>query len=312
MSVAAILVMPVSLGFLESNTDVLERAAIDPDEEVVELHVAGPTTPSTAPPETTQSPRLPAVTTIPTAVTPHSSSFPLTVALPEMPNRPVRVLTVGDSTSASVGHALAEWSIDNSEFARTNVLWCAGCGFINEGTTTSWDAEFAERSREVAEETLPREVEELTPDLVMLMTTLADLTNRIWTDEEGILTPQDELYQGHLLDEYSEVTGRLFDLGVPNVVWIAPPAPTRLPAATEMTELERWDVMRDVLLTLEAENPGHITVIDLANWMDSTNRTDDSSWRPDGLHIAEQPAYELADEFLGPLLVRIALGLPAA
>ncbi|RLE22700.1 MAG: hypothetical protein DRJ50_07255 [Actinobacteria bacterium] len=159
---------------------------------------------------------------------------------------------------------------------------------------------------------MPSEVERLTPDVVILMTTLADLTNRIWTEDEGVLTPQDDPYQQHMTDEYNDVTRRLIDLGVPNIVWIVPPTPIGIPAAPEMAELERWDVMREVLLTVEADNPDHVTVIDLASWMHLTGRTEDQSWRPDGLHIAEDPALELAEEFLGPMLVRIALGLPAS
>ncbi|RLE18709.1 MAG: hypothetical protein DRJ50_12825, partial [Actinobacteria bacterium] len=143
VSVAALLVMPVSRGFLEPNKQVLETAAIDPDEDVVELLGAAPATTTRAttaapadgssrtdPDEvsaTTAPPGSASPTNVAVPTTSLVQDLPLTIALPETPNRPVRLLTVGDSTSASVGHALAEWSVDNSDFARTNVLWCPGC-----------------------------------------------------------------------------------------------------------------------------------------------------------------------------------------
>lgn len=324
VSVAAILVMPVSRGFLEPNREVLESAAIDPDEDVVKLLGASPETSITALAPASSSPSAdlraqststnpPAPTTVPVPTTVPPSAMPLIVTLPETPNRPVRLLTVGDSTAFSIGQALAEWSVENSEFASASVLWCPGCGFILTGTVSSWDAsETLGRSREIMRDELPYEVNSLTPDVVMLMSSIDDLTNRIWTEEEGVLTPYDDKYQQRMNDEYDQLTRLLIELGVPNIVWIAPPVPEKSWASPEMAEAARWDVLHEVLLSLEADYAGTVTVIDLEKWMNQTGHTTDETWRPDGVHLAEEPALELADDFLGPLLVRIALGLPVS
>jgi peptidoglycan/LPS O-acetylase OafA/YrhL len=324
IAAVAILAMPVSLGFLEPNTTALENAAIDPDSEPIELTGAE----ATAPPSTTNATNAPSdperaaeadgststapsptnSTTLPAPAPPPAPAIPLSIALPEVPNRPVRILMVGDSTAFSVGQALAEWSVDNSEFARSSVLWCPGCGFILEGTITSWDAERAQRrSAEIVREVLPQMVDDLTPDVVVLMSTVDDLTNRIWMDGEGILTPFDELYVDRMAESYNSVTARLIEMGVPNIVWIAPPVPYGYFRAPEMAEVKRWEVMDEVLLALQEDDSEHVTVIDLDEWMKQTGHADDQSWRPDGTHLAVKPSLQLVDGFLGPLVVRLAL-----
>jgi len=334
ISVVAILAMPVSRGFLEPNANALAGASIDPDEEPVELisaedESAATTTsaPDPAPisteavlsPETdtaTTAPPAPATTappvpatTAPPAPATTTPEIPLSISLPETPNRPVRVLTVGDSTGFYVGQALAEWSVDNSDFARSSMLWCEGCGFILDGTITTFESEtYLRNSNEMVQNEIPQSVNDLAPDVVVLMTTVSDLTNRIWADEEGILTPFDELYVERMTESYNSVTESLIELGVPNIVWISPPVPNGYWRVAEMGELERWDVLDDLLTTIEENNPDRVTVVDLQNWMDRSGYTDDPIWRPDGTHLTEDSALTLVDEFLGPRLVRIALG----
>jgi peptidoglycan/LPS O-acetylase OafA/YrhL len=323
VSVAAILAMPVSRGFLEPNADALASASIDPDEKPVTLispeeepAAATTSTPQAAPistdaappPETDTAATAPAAPTSTTAPTP-APEIPLSISLPQTPNRPVRVLTVGDSTAFYVGQALAEWAVDNSDFARSNLLWCQGCGFILDGTITSWDsAPYVQRSGEVVRDELPQWVNDLTPDVVVLMTTVNDMTNRIWADEEGILTPFDELYFERMTESYNSVTETLIELGVPNIVWISPPVPNGHWPVPEMAELERWDVLHGLLTTIEENNPDRVTVVDLADWMNRSGHTNDPIWRPDGTHLTEDSALILVNEFLGPLLVRTALG----
>jgi len=324
-TVVAILAMPVSRGFLEPNADALASASIDPDEEPVALIAADEEpSPSTTPapdpaptntdavanpePEPDTEPTTPAAPTTTTATT-TTPEIPLSVSLPETPNRPVRLLTVGDSTAFYVGQALAEWSVDNSDFARSSMLWCPGCGFILDGTTTSWDTEvLLKRAREVIQEEVPQLVKSLTPDAVVLMTSISDLTNRIWSEEEGVLTPFDDLHFERMTESYNNFTDNLIELGVPNIVWIAPPVPNDYWQVPEMDELERWDVLRDLLLTIEENNPDRVTVVDLDDWMNRSGYTTDPEWRPDGTHLTEDSALNLVDEFLGPLLVRLALG----
>lgn len=231
---------------------------------------------------------------------------PLTAELGAAPNRPVRILTVGDSTAFYVGQALAEWSVANPSHARASLRWCKGCGFIVDGTITTWDAQDAvARSVTQVQDQLPRDVVELTPDVVVLMSTVNDLTNRTWTENGTALTPFDEEFVERMQQHYDEVTDRLLDLGVPHVVWILPPVPRAYWSVAEMGELARWDTMTEVI-TETASRRDAVTVVDLEGWMVAGGHHDDASWRPDGTHLTEASARSLAEQYLAPLLVGIA------
>ena len=331
LAVVAIIAMPVSRGFLEPNTAALENAAINPSEDPVALSGAAESSTSLAV-TTSAAPRSNTITTTPSedstpssvVVSPTSTTpppppttalapeIPLAVALPNAPNRPVRILTVGDSTAFYVGQALSEWAVANKEFARSSVLWCSGCGFILDGTIPSWDTDkFVTRSGEVVRDELPLMVDDLTPDVVVLMTTVNDMMNRIWTDEEGVLTPFDKLYFDRMAESYNAVTEQLIETGVPNIVWIAPPVPIDW-RAPELAEVERWEVMSEIITKIEESNPEHVTVVDLDDWLSRAGHIDDKTWRPDGTHLTENSALQLVNEFLGPLLVRVAIGAPTS
>ena len=154
-------------------------------------------------------------------------------------------------------------------------------------------------------------VDDLTPDVVVLMTTVNDMMNRIWTDEEGVLTPFDKLYFDRMAESYNAVTEQLIETGVPNIVWIAPPVQIDW-RAPELAEVERWEVMSEIITKIEESNPEHVTVVDLDYWLSRAGHIDYQTWRPDGTHLTENSALQLVNEFLGPLLVRVAIGAPTS
>jgi peptidoglycan/LPS O-acetylase OafA/YrhL/lysophospholipase L1-like esterase len=312
-AVLVIAALPISRGFLEPNEEVIAAAAIDPTETVPDLVTVAtiePVAASTTQPTSTLPATNVAVPTATTSTTepPAPPPPPLVVDLPPPPNRPVRILTVGDSTAFYVGQALAEWSVANSAHARSSLLWCQGCGFILDGTITTWESEgFVQRSREVVREQMPASVTELAPDVVVLMTSVNDVTNRRWSDDEGVLTPFDELFAQRMNQAYAEVSDGLVAMGVPRIVWIRPAVPEAYWDAPEMGELERWNTMNAAIMAAAARHE-QVVVVDLHDWMQRTGHADDPTWRPDGTHLTESSALQLVEEYLGPLLVRIGVG----
>jgi len=67
-------------------------------------------------------------------------------------------------------------------------------------------------------------------------------------------------------------------------------------------------VARRVMDGLATDRPADVDVVDLATWMDTVGLTDDREVRPDGVHLEPTAAVEIASEFLGERLVRIAVG----
>ena len=318
--------LPLPRGFLEADDASLSAASATAGGAVdtgVALAVAAPggdgastaTTRATVVPPTTV-PTAPQTTvprtTVPsTTVVPRTAPLPLVLA-PELPpaaTRPVRVLTVGDSTAFYVGQALSQWAVDHPDRMTSDVLWCQGCGFILDGTITSWDASaYLAQSNEVVLEQLPDRVAVVHPDVVVLMVTIDDVTDRVWTQDEGVLTPFDAAYRSRMLDAYTAVTRQLVELGVPSVVWIEPPVPHWMGKEDELREVGRWQVMDQVIETAAAAVGPAVHVLDLDGWLTAAGHADDGAWRADGVHLDETSAYAVVDEWLAPEVLGIALG----
>ena len=310
MVLLAVAVVPVQRGFLETNDDVLADAAIDtgaPTETLARATTTITTAPATSAPATTDVVR-PTTTVAATTTT----AGPVTLALPPAPNRPVRILVVGDSTALYVGQGLAEWAVANPAYAQVDILWCQGCGFIVDGTITSFDgSSFVARSKEVMEQELAQRVQALHPDVVVLMSTVNDVADRQWSDGEGVLTPGDPVFQHRMTAAYQRVTDTLVGLQVPSVVWVVPPVPTQEWEDTEMRDPTRYATQHDVIRAVAAGSGPTVAVADLDDWLRRARHFDDNSWRPDGTHFTEDSARTLATDWFGPWIIARALGLPA-
>lgn len=291
-----IAVTPVSRGFLEVNRRTLEEVRIEPVEPGDTL---APLTEEIVP--TTSASDVDVVSTTSTSPSPE----PLTVALPATPNRPVRILLAGDSTASSVGEGIAAWAAEHSGYAQLDVLWCAGCGFMQGGKIVNFGGAEKQSAIFVAQD-LPQRVELLMPDVVVLMTSVDDIATREWSAAEGPLTPFDTAFRERLRQSYGDVTEGLLGLGVRTVVWIVPPVPNGKWPFPELHEVARYEIQHDVIREVATAIPG-ASYIDLDQWMTSAGHIDEESWRPDGTHFAEAAATELAATFLGPRLVRAAL-----
>jgi hypothetical protein len=306
--VAGVISVPVSRGFLEPDTSTLQAAAIDTAGPMSALRTVSLSNgPSRAISSTTSTSTTIAVASA--APVPHED----VLTVPAPPARPVRVMVVGDSTAFYVGQGLAGWAVQHPQHAQVDLTWCQGCGVILDGTITSFDAaSFVATSRTVMQETVPAEVTRVHPDVVVLMVTVNDVADRSWDMAEGVLTPRDDRYRMRMYAQYRSLTESLLAMGVPNVVWTIPPVPTTEFAARDLREADRYerqhDVIRQVAADVAVPAGAAVVVCEMDDWLRTAGHSDDVSWRPDGTHFTEQSAGWLAERWLGPWLVRVAVG----
>jgi peptidoglycan/LPS O-acetylase OafA/YrhL len=322
----AMLVVPVQRGFLEADTATLEAASIDTGLPVEPLTRATTTTeaPATGPsastgPSSTGPSSSEPISSEPITSEPISSDAATTTTLgevvlplPAVPNRPVRILVVGDSTAFYVGQGMAAWAVANPQHAQASLLWCQGCGFILDGAITSFDAApFVETSRRVVLTDLPQTIQRVHPDVVVLMTTIDDVADRAWDMAEGTLTPRDPRFRERMRTQYASLTASVLAAGASGVVWVVPPVPTSYFDTADLGEHDRYRIQHDVIREVAADaaaSGGSVVVCDVDRWMTQAGHDTDTAWRPDGTHLNEESARWLADRWLGPWLVNAATG----
>ena len=329
--VAVLVAPPSSGGFLVADEALLESAAIDPVDAVPELEPAAPTSttlpavptpipvagrapgPARSGSVNSSSPASSTTITSNTTTIPNTTTgppvLPASVPLPLPPNRPVRILVVGDSTAFYVGHGLAHWAVEHPDHAQVDLLWSQGFGLVTTGDVTAWDARaFVERSIEVLDEDLPAQIDRLQPDVVVLMTTIGDVLDRVWDDAEGELSAGDERFQTRLHQAYRDATASIVAQGVPSVVWIVPPVPVGSSSAAELNDPATFEIQHEIIRRVVEEFAPATSAIELDRWMVDGGHDVDASWRPDGTHLTEESAALMADLMLGATLVNTAVG----
>ena len=140
-TLALVVVVPMQRGFLEADQATLDAASADTG---VPTETLARVTTTSAAPSTT------GVSVDTTGIATTTTVGEVVLPTPPAPNRPVRILTVGDSTSFYVGQAMAKWAVANPDHATSDLLWCQGCGFILDGTIASFAGQpFVETSNRV-------------------------------------------------------------------------------------------------------------------------------------------------------------------
>jgi peptidoglycan/LPS O-acetylase OafA/YrhL len=236
-------------------------------------------------------------------------SMSTTVQLPVV-SRPVRIVVVGDSTAEFTAAGLVEWAADHPDVARVRPAATAGCGFLRDGRVpTDGSIDWVEPCRLLLDDQLPAVLTETQPDVVMLMVTMRDVENRVWSDAEGELDPFDPRYRARLLDAYRTMAERLVAAGVPRVAWVLPPKPIAPFEGDQrvMRDPARYAVQHDVIRQVAAEYPDVVRVVDLDGWLTAAGRRVDTGVRPDGLHWSPDGSYWVSDSFLAASLVSAAV-----
>ncbi len=304
-----------------------DAAAIQPadDADLSPLVVAQPATSTTGPPgsgsSTTPAASAPdAGDSGPTgsdspATTAPATTIPATT-IPPLPAlaRPVRVVMAGDSTAEATGLGLATWASEQPALAQVSLEAERGCGFVSGGEilVEEWQP-IEQRCADWLDHGLVDAVRDLTPDVVVLMTTSWDVLDHRWQPDEQ-LTPLDPAFRDHIEFDFTRVTNALLDAGAGRVAWIVEPVPNVFwwSSGQSQEDPRRHDVLAATMQSLAAAQPDRVSVIDLAGWADTEGLLDDHDVRPDGIHWSTDAAADIARRFLGEAVLRAALGLPQA
>ncbi|HEX4981337.1 MAG TPA: acyltransferase family protein [Ilumatobacteraceae bacterium] len=241
------------------------------------------------------SPTIPTTTATTTATTSTPTSGP------------VRVLLVGDSTAEALGVGLAGWASANPALADVRLAVSPGCGFVRGGeVATDGDVPFGPRCDEILDRVLPATLVDFHPDVVMLLSSTRDLTDRRWSNEEGTIDPFDEPYRRRIDRDYARIAGLVTATGA-TAVFVRGPLvdPFWLGRETMSNYRERRAVVDGVMDRLATE-AGSVRVLDLRAWVESIGIAESHEARPDGVHWAPDVAFELAQGWLGPTLLSIA------
>jgi peptidoglycan/LPS O-acetylase OafA/YrhL len=227
-----------------------------------------------------------------------------------LPSRPVRVVVAGDSTAESLGVGLSMWSTSTYPLATVAVATSPGCGFLRGGVVASdGDVPFRERCDDVLDDGLPATLAAARPDVVLLMVTERDLLDRTWSDDEGAIGPDDPRFRARLVADYTTISDAIHATGAV-AVWTRAPdvQPYWRHRDTPFIDPARRAVVDEVMDEVAAANGA--TVLDLRGWLPDALATDHEA-RPDGVHWTPEAAATVARAWLGPQLVRIALGADA-
>ncbi len=224
-------------------------------------------------------------------------------------NRPVRILVVGDSTAEATGHGLIEWAGTHPELAQVSLLTSPGCGFVRGGTVPSdGKVPFKAACDTLLDSTLPHELRDLQPDVVMLLVWARDQAPRRWSAAEGELTPHDPAFLMRLNQDYRAITNQIVASSSARVVWVRPPQGNSywLGEENAFTDDSAHAIVEDVIRQVVAESAGRAELLDLRAWMESDGVALDHSARPDGLHFSTAGATDVSNRWLGPQLMLAA------
>jgi len=228
------------------------------------------------------------------------------VALGSPPERPVRILLVGDSTLQSITAGLQLWASVHQDHARVSGTWAPGLVYLRGGDIVDPRLrDYAVASYNVVDHAVVRLIPDLQPDVVVLMTTLSDATPRKWSDSEGVISPTDTRYRERLIGAFTDLTFTLSAM-VPRVVWVVPPVPLAVPLDPAPVDPAQYVVQQEVIRRVVAAAGNGVSLVDLPRFLELTGHAG-RDWRPDGLHLPDEIARLLAETYLGPWLVREAV-----
>ena len=237
-----------------------------------------------------------------------STSTSTTTTLP-VPDSPINLVLMGDSTAVALDEGLQAWAAqaDNRSIGSVAEV---GCGLIRDTDMLGdLDRIFAHRCDEALSVHLPKLLAEQHPDMAVIMVTLPDTTKRQWSGDEGMLSPTDARYAQRMLEDYRAMATTLIAGGVRHIAWVMPPPPAEWWVGW-MNEsnyaADVWLSLQTALETMERENPTVVQVVRMDEWFISSGAGTDQSLRDDGLHLTPSGALRVMDDFLGPVLLRLA------
>lgn len=231
-----------------------------------------------------------------------------TTTLP-VPDVPVNVVLIGDSTAVALSSGLTSWAAETTDRVERSVA-TIGCGLIRNTLMLGDESgKFSKQCAKALDVVLPEVMASNRPDTAMVMITIPDLTRRQWSGDEGMLAPSDPRYTDRMLDDYRSTVETLLAGGVSHIAWVVPPVPGEwwIGWMADSYKRDNWQQLVTVLSTIESEYPEVVQLVRLDEWFRSTGAEFDPAVRDDGLHLTDEGAQRVMRELLGPVLLRLSV-----
>ncbi len=267
--------------------------------------------PSTAPPttDTAPDPTPPAPSIVTSTATSPATSTPTSTST--SPDRPVRMLVIGDSTALATAVGLTNWADEQPQLADVEVQGFGGCGLMNEGERLfkgDW-LPASDGCTELFDVKVPERVRDGAPDIVVVISSFWEVTDHRL---EGDPTPRsilDPTYHEAMLTRFTAYNQALLDAGAPRVVWVLHPQTDYAwdLASEPADDPARYAAFYEIQRIAGAAYPTQVSTIDFASWSEDRGLTTDQSARLDGVHWTPEVATMIAEDWLGNEIVQAAL-----
>ena len=222
-----------------------------------------------------------------------------------------RVMMVGDSQSMSLGYGLERWGAEEQRATVWN-RGGEGCGLVVDGEVEVFGGDDAavEACRE-AVAGWPEDVDRFRPDLVVVLSSLADLQDRRLPGSAEPSSTGDPEFDAFLVEQYIRAVDVLSSGGA-TVVWMTAPCADLLAipggrSAYDSTQVEH--VNAAIIPEVLAARPDDVRSFDLASVLcpggQPLEEINGQPVRPDGVHFSVAGARWFADQH-GDELLRLA------
>ncbi|MBI2703914.1 MAG: acyltransferase family protein [Actinobacteria bacterium] len=241
-------------------------------------------------------------------------SQPYTAAGVAVGNGPATVpvfAVFGDSTAIPIQRGLTKWVESTNRAVSRQGRFAVGCGVVPGGawqlgaTTGDTPASCAQLQQEWSDTLEPG-----APTFTIVTPGLLELANRrVPGDDQwrAIGVPEVELYY---LEQLLAISDTLSSKGA-KVVWLTMPpvlAGTQYDARPQLGQASdpaRAARLNELIAKVAELRPDKVAVVDLAGWL-ATRDPDGRLYRPDGVHLSDGGGALVAEELIGPELLKLA------
>ena len=219
-------------------------------------------------------------------------------------NQPIKLVVLGDSTAVALSAGVVSWAQEDFSRARVSIVARTACGFARATSIEDNTGNFRRDCDQALGPQLTNALG-LRPTQALLMVGLADSGPMIWNDDEGVLQPNSKRFADNINQDYRKLIDQLIASGVTRIHWLLAPHPTAwwLGNLGHSPGSLRTDLTNKWILAIANDYPDVIRVIRFDEWLLSRERVGDRSWRPDGLHLAEDSARRVMNDYLGQILL---------
>ncbi|MBI5089057.1 MAG: acyltransferase [Actinobacteria bacterium] len=263
-------------------------------------------------PATTEAPGPSPTIVVPAVAAPtstHTAEPTSTVPAPQ----PLRVMVVGDSTAVALGAGLVDVASSSPGSMQVGVEASGACGLVRGGhfRYDVFDSALQMACPDLLDHRIPSQLAAVTPDVVVVLVSLADTWERSWDGGDTWLDANDPEFRERLRADYAVFFETLIEAGVPHIVWLRPPVTSfdDRGSGDPRPDASFLDGGQEVVQSVVAEqaqlHPGLIEQLDLRAWMEQSGLADATSVRPDGTHLSQAGAADVVRRWLTPELTRI-------